>query len=34
MFHRYFRGRVEELAVDMEQHALRFLEFVHGERES
>lgn len=34
MFHRYFRGKVEELAVDMEQEALRFLEFVHGERES
>lgn len=32
MFHRYFRGRVTELAVDMEQEALRFLEFVHGER--
>ena len=34
MFHRYFRGRVVELAVDMEQEALRFLEFVHGERNS
>ena len=34
MFHRYFRGRVNELAVDMEQEALRFLEFVHGEREA
>lgn len=34
MFHRFFRGRVEELAVDMEQDALRFLEFVHGEREA
>lgn len=32
MFHRYFRGRVTELAIDMEQEALRFLEFVHGER--
>ncbi|KAA3633743.1 MAG: MotA/TolQ/ExbB proton channel family protein [Proteobacteria bacterium] len=34
MFHRYFRGRVTELAIDMEQEALRFLEFVHGERNS
>ncbi|MFT5113815.1 MAG: biopolymer transport protein ExbB [Parasphingorhabdus sp.] len=32
MFHRYFRGKVNELAVEMEQEALRFLEFVHGER--
>ncbi|GJL80556.1 MAG: translocation protein TolQ [marine bacterium B5-7] len=34
MFHRYFRGRVAELAVNMEQEALRFLEYVHGEREA
>ena len=34
MFHRYFRGRVNELAIGMEQEALRFLEYVHGERES
>jgi len=34
MFYRFFRGRIAEIAVDMEQQALRFLEFVHGERES
>ncbi len=32
MFHRFFRGRVTELAIDMEQEALRFLEIVHGDR--
>lgn len=33
MFHRYFRGRVDELVVGMEQEALKMLEVVHGERE-
>ena len=33
MFYRYFRGRVNELVVDMEQEALSLVEFVHGQRE-
>ena len=33
MFHRYFRGRVDDLVVGMEQEALKMLEVVHGERE-
>jgi biopolymer transport protein ExbB len=33
MFHRYFRGRVNELTVEMEQQALHLVEFIHGERE-
>lgn len=33
MFHRYFRGRVDELTVSMEQSALNLVEFVHGESE-
>ena len=32
IFHRYFRGRVNELTVTMEQEALRFLEIVHEDR--
>jgi len=32
MFHRYFRGRVNRLTVDMEQAALALVEFIHGER--
>ena len=32
MAHRYFRGRVNELTMDMEQSALRLLEVLHGER--
>ena len=28
MFHRYFRGRVNELTVDMEQQALRFMKIL------
>jgi biopolymer transport protein ExbB len=31
-FHRYFRGRVNELALDMEQEAIRMVEVIHGER--
>jgi biopolymer transport protein ExbB len=34
MFYRFFRGRITELSVSMEQEALRFLEFVHGDRDS
>ena len=33
MFYRYFRGRVNELLVDMEQQAIRLVEILHGERE-
>ena len=34
MFYRYFRGRVNELLVDMEQQAVRLIEILHGEREA
>ena len=33
MFYRYFRGRVSELLVDMEQEAIKLVEIMHGERE-
>jgi biopolymer transport protein ExbB len=33
MFYRYFRGRVNELLVDMEQEAIRLIEMLHAERE-
>ncbi len=33
MFHRYLRGRVSELLVDMEQEAIKLVEIMHGERE-
>ncbi len=32
MFHRYFRGRVNELTLTMEQAALHLVEFIHGDR--
>lgn len=31
-FHRYFRGKVDALVVDMEQQALKLIDVVHGER--
>ncbi|MDF1818161.1 MAG: MotA/TolQ/ExbB proton channel family protein [Immundisolibacteraceae bacterium] len=31
-FHRYFRGRVNELVLEMEQEAIRMVEVIHGER--
>lgn len=34
MFYRYFRGRVDELVISMEQEALKMVEMLHGERES
>ena len=34
MFYRYFRGRVNELLVDMEQQAVKLVEILHGEREA
>ena len=30
MFHRYFRGRINDLTMDMEQQALRFIDMVDG----
>ncbi|HAD70467.1 MAG TPA: biopolymer transporter ExbB, partial [Gammaproteobacteria bacterium] len=32
MFHRYFKGKINELTVDMEQHALRLLNLMQGNR--
>jgi biopolymer transport protein ExbB len=34
MFHRYFDGRVEQLAIELEAQALHFIELIHGEREA
>jgi biopolymer transport protein ExbB len=33
MFHRYFDGRVEQLAIEMEAQALQLVEVIKGERE-
>jgi biopolymer transport protein ExbB len=33
MFYRYFRGRIDELIVSMEQEALKMIEVMHGQRE-
>lgn len=33
MFYRYFRGRIDELVVIMEQEAIKLVEVMHGERE-
>lgn len=33
MFYRYFRGRVNELLLEMEQEAVKLVEILHGERE-
>lgn len=32
MFYRFFRGRVNELLIDMEQEALKLIEVLHGQR--
>lgn len=32
IFYRFFRSRVDNLAVDMEQQAIKLVEIVHGER--
>jgi len=32
MFYRYFRGRVDELVVSMEQEAIKMVEVLHGQR--
>lgn len=34
MFYRYFRGRVDELVITMEQESLKLVEILHGERET
>lgn len=31
IFHRFFRGRVQELVVDMEQEAIKMVEVMHGD---
>jgi biopolymer transport protein ExbB len=33
IFHRYFRGRVDELVLEMEMESIKLVEVVHGERE-
>jgi biopolymer transport protein ExbB len=33
MFYRFFRGKVNELLVEMEQEAIKLIEILHGERE-
>jgi biopolymer transport protein ExbB len=33
MFYRYFRGKVNDLLIEMEQEALRLVEILRGERE-
>ncbi len=33
MFYRYFRGRVDELVVHMEQEAMKIVDVMHGDRE-
>lgn len=33
MFYRYFRGKVNELLLDMEQQAIKLIEIMRGERE-
>jgi biopolymer transport protein ExbB len=33
MFYRYFRGRVDELVITMEQEAIKLVEVLHGERD-
>ena len=33
IFYRYFRGRVDEFVVRMEQEALKLVEVIHGQRE-
>ncbi|OOZ42061.1 biopolymer transporter ExbB [Solemya pervernicosa gill symbiont] len=33
MFYRFFRGRIDELVIGMEQEAMKMVEVMHGERE-
>lgn len=34
IFHRYFRGRVDELILEMEMESIKLVEVIHGEREA
>jgi len=34
MFHRYFRGKVDDLIITMEHEALKMVEVMHGLREN
>lgn len=34
IFYRYFKGKIDELVVGMEQEALKLIEVMHGEREN
>jgi len=34
IFHRYFRGRIDNFIVEMEQEAIKLVEIIHGERQS
>jgi biopolymer transport protein ExbB len=33
IFYRYFRGKVDEMLVDMEMQAIKLVEIIHGERQ-
>jgi len=33
IFYRFFRGKINQLVVDMEEQALKLIELLHGERE-
>ena len=33
LFHRFFESKVDQLAIDMEEQALRLVEVMKGERE-
>lgn len=33
LFYRYFRGRVSDLLIEMEEEAIKLVEILHGERE-
>jgi biopolymer transport protein ExbB len=33
IFYRYFRGRVNDLLIDMEREAIKLIEILHGQRE-
>ena len=34
LFYRYFRGRVNDLLIEMEEEAVKLVEILHGEREN
>jgi biopolymer transport protein ExbB len=33
IFHRYFRGKIDNFIVEMEQEAIKLVEIIHGERQ-